>query len=95
MMRLLSNARRVPHIRHLYKYLDNPLPKHKRFFFRDERGYLGLEAASLFEFLQLLADLPSESLTYHQLRNDFAAWARARWVMQTWRSTCASWHIVN
>lgn len=75
MIRLLSNARRVPHIRHLYKYLDNPLPKRKRFFFRDERDYLGLEAASLFEFLQLLADLPSESLTYHQLRNDFAAWA--------------------
>jgi hypothetical protein len=74
MVRLLSHARRVPHIRHLYKYLDNPLPKQKRFYFRDECGYLGLEAASLFEFLQLLSDLPIESLAYHQIRNDFAAW---------------------
>ncbi len=77
MVRLLSNARRVPHIRHLYKYLDNPLPKHKRFYFRDESGYLGLEAASLFEYLQLLSDLPVESLAYHQTRNDFAAWAES------------------
>jgi len=75
MVRLLTNARRVPHIRHLYKYLDNPLPKHKRFFFRDKQGYLGLEAASLFEYLQLLADLPIESLSYHQNRGDFSAWA--------------------
>ncbi len=75
MVRLLSNARRVPHIRHLYKYLDNPLPKQKRFYFRDKHGYLGLEAASLFEYLQLLARLPIESLSYHQARDDFAAWA--------------------
>ena len=75
MVRLLPDTRRVPHIRHLYKYLDNPLPKHKRFYFRDERGFLGLDAASLFEYLQLLSDLPVESLAYHQTRNDFAAWA--------------------
>ena len=75
LVRLLPNTRRVPHIRHLYKYLDSPLPRHKRFYFRDERGYLGLQAASLFEYLQLLSDLPVESLDYHQTRNDFAAWA--------------------
>ena len=74
LVRLLANARRVPHIRHLYKYLDNPLPKQKRFYFRDERGYLGLEAASLFEWLQLLPDLPITSLLYHETRSDFAAW---------------------
>ncbi len=74
-VRLRSNARRVPHIRHLYKYLDTPLPAHKRFRFRDENGFLGLDAASLFEFLQLLPKLPIESLAYHQSRGDFAAWA--------------------
>jgi hydroxymethylpyrimidine pyrophosphatase-like HAD family hydrolase len=72
---LRPNARRVPHIRHLYKYLDTPLPKHKRFYFRDKQGFLGLEAASLFEFLQCLRNLPMESLAYHQVRGDFAAWA--------------------
>jgi len=75
LVRLLQNTRRIPHIRHLFKYLDNPLPRQKHFDFRDEHGYLGLHAASLFEFLQLLPDLSIESLSYHQSRNDFAAWA--------------------
>ena len=73
-VRLRPNARRVPHIRHLYKYLDTPLPEDKRFYFRDEQGFLGLEAVSLFEFLQCLRNLPIESLAYHQARGDFAAW---------------------
>jgi alpha-amylase len=64
----------VPHIRHLYKYLDTPLPRQKWFFFRDERGFLNMEASSLFEFLQCLRTLPSASLTYHQERGDFARW---------------------
>lgn len=77
MVRPIPNARRVPHIRHLYKYLDKPLPKQKRFYFHDERGYLGLEAASLFEFLQLLPNLPVESLLYHHRRGDFAVWVES------------------
>jgi hydroxymethylpyrimidine pyrophosphatase-like HAD family hydrolase len=73
-VRLRPNARRVPHIRHLYKYLDTPLPKYKRFHFRDDRDFLHIEAASLFEFLQCLRTLPNESLVYHQERGDFARW---------------------
>ena len=75
-VRLRPNARRVPHIRHLYKYLDTPLPRYKHFHFRDDTGFLGVEAASLFEFLQCLRSLPPASLTYHQARGDFARWAR-------------------
>jgi hydroxymethylpyrimidine pyrophosphatase-like HAD family hydrolase len=71
---LRPGARRVPHIRHLFKYLDSPLPAHKRFRFRDERGFLGFEAANLIEFLQCLETLPTESLVYHQARGDFATW---------------------
>ena len=74
MVRLRPNARRVPHIRHLYKYLDTPLPKHKRFYFRNDQGFLHVEAASLFEFLQCLRHLPIESLAYHHARGDFVAW---------------------
>jgi len=74
-VRLCPSARRVPHVRHLYKYLDTPLPKHKRFYFRSKKSFLNLEAASLFEFLQCLRDLPMESLLYHHARGDFAAWA--------------------
>jgi hypothetical protein len=76
LVRLHSAGRRVPHIRHLYKYLDIPLPRHKRFFFRTESGYLGVEAASLFEFKELLPTLPLASLAYHQSRGDFVKWAR-------------------
>jgi hypothetical protein len=74
--RLRPNVRRVPHIRHLYKYLDIPLPKQKRFHFRDDQCFLGVEAASLLELLQCLRSLPLESLVYHQGRGDFARWAK-------------------
>jgi hypothetical protein len=74
MVHLRPNARRIPHIRHLYKYLDKPLPRHKRFYFRDQQSFLGVEAASLLEFLNCLRDLPIESLTYHHARGDFVRW---------------------
>jgi hypothetical protein len=75
LVRLRATARRVAHIRHRYKYLDQPLPRHKRFYFRNEQGFIGLEAASLLEFLQILPTLPIASLVYHHRRGDFAAWA--------------------
>ena len=77
MLRLRPSARRVPHIRHLYKYLDTPLPRHKRFYFRDDQGFLDMEAASLFDFLRCLRTVSAESLAYHQERRDFAQWAGA------------------
>jgi hydroxymethylpyrimidine pyrophosphatase-like HAD family hydrolase len=73
-LRLHPAIRRVPHIRHLYKYMDEPLPPHKRFWFRDSRTGIGREAASLYEFLQLIPTLPIESLEYHDRRQDFARW---------------------
>jgi hypothetical protein len=73
---LTGGPRRVTHRRHFYKYLDEPLPRHKRFYFHDERGFLGLEAASLQEFKEALPAVPQASLLYHQGRGDFAAWIR-------------------
>jgi hydroxymethylpyrimidine pyrophosphatase-like HAD family hydrolase len=69
--------RRVPHIRHLYKYLDTPLPPGKRFAFRTENAHLGIEAASLYELCRLIPTLPLESLEYHDRRNDFVKWAES------------------
>ena len=69
-----SSLRRVPHIRHVYKYLDLPLPRHKRFYFATARGPLGIEAASLADFIQILTELPMESLVFHHRRGDFVAW---------------------
>jgi hydroxymethylpyrimidine pyrophosphatase-like HAD family hydrolase len=75
LVRLRANGRRAAHVRHFFKYLDVPLPNAKRFFFRTEAGYLGVEAASLFEFLQCLNTLPLDCLEYHENRGDFIAWA--------------------
>lgn len=74
-VQLRPAMRRVPHVRHLYKYLDSPLPPGKRFWFRDERGGIGAEAASLFELLQLIPTLPIQSLEYHDRRQDFSRWS--------------------
>jgi hypothetical protein len=75
MVRMRPHIRRVPHVRHLYKYLDVPLPPWKRFSFRTEKGFLGLEAASLYELSHLIPTLPLETLAYHDRREDFVKWA--------------------
>jgi HAD superfamily hydrolase (TIGR01484 family) len=75
LVRMRPAIRRVPHVRHLYKYLDIPLPQGKRFSFRTDKGHLGIEAASLYEFSRLLPILPLESLEYHDRREDFVKWA--------------------
>lgn len=77
MVQLRSAIRRIPHVRHLYKYLDAPLPPYKRFWFRDTQDSVGMEAASLYEFLHLTPVLPLESLEYHDSRQDFVRWAES------------------
>ena len=74
LVRLRPAIRRVPHIRHLYKYLDVPLPPWKRFWFRNLDGGIGKEAASLYEFLHLIPSLPIDVLEYHDRRGDFVQW---------------------
>jgi len=74
-VRLRPLERRVPHVRHLRKYLHTPLPWHKRFRFRVDAGPTGIEAASLLEFSSCLRTITDESLTYHSRRGDFAIWA--------------------
>ena len=76
-VRMRPAIRRVPHVRHLYKYLDVPLPLGKRFAFRTEHAHLGIEAASLYELCRLIPTLPLESLEYHDRRDDFVKWAES------------------
>lgn len=77
MVRLKTGGRRVPHVRHLYKYLDRPLAKSKRFYFCLPSGYIGTSAASLFEFKEFLDSVPVESIEYHHRRGDFVRWVRS------------------
>lgn len=74
-VRMRPAIRRVPHVRHLYKYLDIPLPPGKRFAFCTEKGCLGVEAASLYELAHLIPTVSLESLEYHDRREDFVKWA--------------------
>ncbi len=72
-----TDRRAIPHIRHLHKYLQAPLPKPKRFYFHDASGrYLERFAASLWEFREALNEVPAESLQYHLYRGDFERWLR-------------------
>jgi len=76
-VRFHTGPRVVPHIRHLHKYLQAPLPEPKRFYFHDGAGrYLGRAAASLWEFREALSESPTESLRYHMRRGDFERWLR-------------------
>ena len=72
-----AGPRAVPHIRHLNKYLQAPLPAAKRFYFCDPAGrFAGRVASSLGEFRAVLADAPAASLDYHVYRGDFERWLR-------------------
>ena len=69
--------RRIPHIRHLHKYLLAPLPPEKRFYFHISEPYVGpYVAASLGEFHNLLPQIPLSTLEYHIQRNDFERWLK-------------------
>ncbi len=69
--------RKVPHIRHLHKYLRAPLPQHKRFHFNTDQTHAApLSASSIHEFVHLLPEVPLPTLRYHLERGDFEHWFR-------------------
>jgi hypothetical protein len=67
-------SRRVPHIRHLHKYIAVPLPQEKWFVFRDSPGKRHGTAANLSEFHTAIDRVPITSLAYHLERGDFIHW---------------------
>jgi hydroxymethylpyrimidine pyrophosphatase-like HAD family hydrolase len=69
-----TRSRRVPHIRHLHKYVRVPLTRDKWFVFRTPDGAYQMAAANLSEFAQAIERAPSASLAYHLERGDFARW---------------------
>ena len=67
--------RKVPHIRHLHKYLRAPLPESKRFYFdKHQMRGKGLMAASIYEFLNAISLATDEALEFHLQRGDFELW---------------------
>jgi len=69
-----AGTRRVPHIRHLHKYVTVPLPNSKWFVFRNPLGTVCGTAANLSEFRTAIERVPLPSLVYHLERGDFARW---------------------
>nr|WP_255604359.1 DUF5752 family protein [Oscillochloris sp. ZM17-4] len=69
-----AGTRRVPHIRHIHKYVAVPLPGEKWFVFRDPSGATRGTAANLSEFRTAIDRVPLSSLAYHLERGDFAHW---------------------
>ncbi len=72
-----QSKRKVPHIRHLHKYLRAPLPLEKQFHF-DPNMTKGkpFSAASIYDFLKLIPQVPIDALIYHLQRGDFEAWSK-------------------
>lgn len=69
--------RKVPHVRHLHKYLRAPLPHSKRFYFKNMGDYQGPHtAASLWDFSLVIDQVPLPSLKYHLDRQDFEKWSK-------------------
>jgi phosphoglycolate phosphatase (TIGR01487 family) len=69
--------RRIPHVRHLHKYLRAPLPEPKRFYFHVNGPAKGVKpAASLWEFSEVLPQLPIDTVEYHLANEDFERWLK-------------------
>ncbi|MGB3851977.1 MAG: HAD-IIB family hydrolase [Tunicatimonas sp.] len=69
--------RRIPHVRHLHKYLRAPLPEPKRFYFHLNGPAKGVKpAASLWEFSEILPQLPHDTIEYHLENEDFERWLK-------------------
>jgi hypothetical protein len=69
-------TRDTPHVRHLHKYEQHPLPPHRRFYFRDSRGLTGRVAGSLLRFRDDLAASSVDVLRHHARGREMSRWIR-------------------
>jgi hydroxymethylpyrimidine pyrophosphatase-like HAD family hydrolase len=75
MVRRISLAPRLtPHVRHLAKYIDIPVPKGQSFVFWNDGGMTGTRARSLREFVAAVEHCPVAGLDGHLRRGDFSRW---------------------
>jgi hydroxymethylpyrimidine pyrophosphatase-like HAD family hydrolase len=74
MRRIRLAPRLTPHVRHVSKYMDIPVPEHDQFIFYRNGLCSGQTARTLFEFVSIIEQWPAAALDGHLHRGDFSKW---------------------
>jgi hypothetical protein len=72
--RIRLAPRLTPHVRHLAKYVDIPVPHRRAFVFARHGASTGPSARTLREFVEVVERTPDEFLDGHVQRGDFSRW---------------------
>jgi hypothetical protein len=72
--RIRLSPRLTPHVRHLSKYIDIPVPDGRAFVFWRDGSPTGLRARTLREFVGVLEQFPAAAFNGHLRRSDFSSW---------------------
>ena len=66
--------RLTPHVRHVAKYVDIPIPEKDRFVFWRNGSVSGQYARTLRQLVATMERWPASALQEHLMRNDFSRW---------------------
>ncbi len=72
--RIRLSPRLTPHVRHLSKYIDIPVPDGRAFVFWRDGSPTGRRARTLREFVGVLEQFPPAAFDGHLRRSDFSSW---------------------
>ena len=72
--RIRLAPRLTPHVRHVAKYLDVPVPERNAFYFARNGSPSVAVARTLRQFVEVLERTPEADLRGHLVRNDFSRW---------------------
>jgi hypothetical protein len=74
--RIRLAPRLTPHVRHLAKYVDIPVPAGCAFVFWRDGAPTKARARTLHEFVGLVQEMPAAALDGHLRRSDFSRWVQ-------------------